>query len=197
MSSPADTVRVEAQLELTEADFRHALQSMPERRFGGASASVFAALVVVVMGMMQGFDVAIWLTLAFVVVLLVFANRYSTHLQARRFFTEIDPQRRSTSYVFTPTSVEITTKNSHARQDYEALKRYVLTPHTLLLYSSSSIAQIIPLRAFVPGDRERVIAWVTAGVKPSPKLPSALLRTVVVWLGLLLMFMAIWWLLDQ
>ncbi|HEY6728379.1 MAG TPA: YcxB family protein [Polyangiaceae bacterium] len=194
MSSPPEALRVEARLELTEADFRYALASMPERRFGGASASAFAALVVIAMGTMQGFDAAIWLTLAFVVVLLVFANRTSTRLQARRFFNEIDPGRRSTSYVFTPSSVEITTKNSHARQDYEALQRYVLTPHTLLLYSSNSIAQIIPLRAFAPDDRERVVAWVKAGVKPSPRLPSALLRTLVVWLGLLGVFMALWWL---
>lgn len=193
-ASAADPARIEAQIELTEADFRHALQSMPERRFGGASSSIFAVLVVVVLGMMQGFDVAIWLTLAVVVVLLVFANRYSTRLQARRFFDEIEPHRRSTSYVFTPTSVEITTKNSHVRQDYEALKRHVLTPHTLLLYSSNSIAQVIPLRAFDAGDRERVIAWVTAGVRPSPKLPSALVRTAVVWVGLLVVFMTLWWL---
>lgn len=197
LAASVDPARIEAQIELTEADFRHALQSMPERRFGGASSSVFAVLLVVIMGMMQGFDAVLWLTLAVVVVLLVFANRYSTRLQARRFFEEIDPQRRSTSYVFTPTSVEITTKNSHVRQDYEALKRHVLTPHALLLYSSNSIAQVIPLRAFAAGDRERVIAWVTAGVKPSPRLPSALVRTAVVWLGLVVVFMTLWWLFGQ
>lgn len=194
MSSPSDAAPVEAQLELTEVDFLHALRSMPERRFGIASVSVIAALVVAGMGMVQGFDLAIWLTIAFVAVLLVVMHFTTTRLQARRFFAEIAPERRKTTYIFTPTSVEISSKSSHARQDYEALKRYVLTPHTLLLYSSSSIAQVIPLRAFAPNDRERVIAWVKAHVKPSPRVPSVLGRTVVMWLVLVVAFAMIWWL---
>lgn len=170
---------------------------MPERKFGNASVSVIAGLAVVGIGMVQGFDLAMWLSMALVVALLAALQLYTTRLQARRFFVEIDPKRRSTSYVFTPTSVEITTKNSHARQDYEALKRYVLTPHTLLLYSSSSIAQIIPLRAFAPAERERVLAWIQSQVQPSPRVPSALRRTVVVWLVLVVMFAAIWWFSNQ
>jgi len=190
-------MRVEAQLELTEADFRHALSSMPERRFGSVALSVIAALVLIGVGLVNGFDVSILISAGFTVMLFLGMNLYTTRLQARRFFTEIDPGRRTTSYVFTPTSLEITTKNSHVRQDYEALKRYVLTPHTLLLYASSSIAQVIPLRAFAPDDRERVVAWIQSQVKPSPKLPSALGRTLGLWLVLVVMFAGIWWLLNE
>lgn len=192
MSSPPDALRVEGRLELTEADVLHALQSMPERRFGAAAVYVFAALVLLGIGLVQGFDPAIWMSLGFVAVLLVFMNLGSTRLQARRFFKDIAADRRETSYVFTPTGLEITTKHSHVKQDYEALKRFVLMPHTLLLYSSSSIAQIVPLRAFVPADRERVIGWVQAQVKPSPKVPPTLKRTVGMWLVLVLAFLAIW-----
>jgi len=195
-AQPGDTLRVEAQIDLTEADFLHALQGMPERRFGTAALSVIASMVLVGVGLVNGFDLAVWLSFGLTAVLVVFMNFYTTRLQARRFFNDIDAGRRQTAYVFTPTSLTVTTKNSHVRQDYEALKRYVLTPHTLLLYSSSSIAQIIPLRAFVSGDRERVIAWIRAQVKPSPKVPGALKRTVVVWLMLVVAFAAIWWLLN-
>ena len=98
--------------------------------------------------------------------------------------------------MFTPTGLEITTKNSHVKQDYEALKRFVLMPHTLLLYSSNSIAQIVPLRAFAPADRGRLIAWVEAEVKPSPKVPPALKRTLSIWAVLVVAFAAIWWFLN-
>lgn len=196
MSSPSEASRVEAQLELTEADFRHALSSMPERRFGSAALTGIAGLVLVGAGVVNGFDVTILMSAGLTVLLFLGMNLYTTRLQARRFFAEIDPGRRSTAYVFTPTSLEITTKNSHVRQDYEALKRYVLTPHTLLLYSSSAIAQVIPLRAFAPGDRERVIGWVQSRVKPSPKVPTTLRQGVVLWVVLLVLFMTVWWLLD-
>jgi len=187
---------VEGRLELTESDVLHALQSMPERRFGAAAVSALAALVLVGIGLVQGFDPAIWMSIGFAGVLLVFTNLSSTRLQARRFFKDIAADRRETAYVFTPTGLEITTKHSHVKQDYEALKRFVLMPHTLLLYSSSSIAQIVPLRAFAPADRDRVIAWVQAQVKPSPKLPPTLRRTVGIWLVLVIAFAAIWWFLN-
>lgn len=196
MSSPPDALRVEGRLELTEADVLHALQSMPERRFGAAAVYVFATLVLLGIGWVQGFDPAIWMSLGFVAVLLVFTNLGSTRLQARRFFKDIDADKRETTYVFTPTALEVTTKNSHVKQDYEALKRFVLMPHTLLLYSSSSVAQIVPLRAFDPTDRERVIGWVRAQVKPSPKVPLALKRTVGLWVVLVVAFVAIWWFLN-
>ena len=196
MESPVSSAgRVEAQLEFTEADFRHALQSMPERRFGTAYVSVIGALALIGIGWVQGFDFAVWATVTFTVVLIVGLHLYSTRLQARRYFKEIEPERRRTVYVFTPTSLEITTKTSHVRQDYEGLKRYVLSPRTLLLYSTNAVAQVIPLRAFTPVDRERVIAWIQSQVKPSPKLPSALGRTVTVWFVLVVTCLAIWWLL--
>ena len=196
MSSPPDALRVEGRLELTEADVLHALHSMPERRFGAAALYAVAASVLAGIGLVQGFDPAIWMSIGFVAVLLVFTNLGSTRLQARRFFRDIDAGRRETTYVFTPTGLEITTKHSHVKQDYEALKRFVLMPHTLLLYSSSSIAQIVPLRAFAPADRERVIGWVQAQVQPSPKVPPALKRTVGLWAVLVVAFAAIWWLLN-
>jgi len=196
VSSPPDALRVEGRLELTESDVLHALQSMPERRFGAAALYALAASVLVGIGLVQGFDPAIWMSVAFVAVLLVFTNLGSTRMQARRFFKDIDADRRETAYVFTPTGLEITTKNSHVKQDYEALKRFVLMPHTLLLYSSSSIAQIVPLRAFAPADRERVIGWVQAQVKPSPKVPPTFKRTVTLWAVLVVAFAAIWWFLN-
>lgn len=195
MQLPADVLRVEGRVELTQADVLHALQSMPERRFGALAVYALAGVALLVFGLMKGFDPSLWMTLAFVAVLLVFTNLSSTRLQARRFFKDIDSDKRETAYVFTPTGLEITTKNSHVKQDYGALKRYVLKPHTLLLYSSSSIAQIIPLRAFAPGDREHVIGWVRAQVKASPKVPNMLLRTFGLWLALVIMFLLIWLLL--
>ena len=196
MSLPADASRVEGRVELTEADVLHALQSMPERRFGVLTTYLLAAVALSAVGFMKGFDPILWVTTAFVAVLLVFTNLSSTRLQARRFFKDIDTDKRETAYVFTPLGLEITTKNSHVKQDYDALKRYVLKPHTLLLYSSSSVAQIIPLRAFSPADRERVIAWVQAQVKLSPKVPNMLARTAIIWLVLVVTFLAIWWSLN-
>jgi len=196
VSSSPEPSRVEAELELTEQDVRHALQSMPERRYGALALYVFAGLTLAGFGLVQGFDPAFGLSMALVVVLLVGTNLVSTRLQARRFINEIAAERRRTTYVFTPSALEIKNKTSQSRQDYEGLKRYVLTPHTLLLYSSTSIGQIVPLRAFAPADRERVVGWVKARVKPSPKLPNALGRTLGLWAVLVVSFGAIWWFLN-
>ena len=72
MESAPDASRVEAAIEITQADVLHGLQRMPERRLGSALVSMVAALVVGVAGVVEGFNLPIFMAMALTVVLLGF-----------------------------------------------------------------------------------------------------------------------------
>ena len=196
MEAALEASRVEAAIELTQDDVLHGLQRMPERRLGSAVVSMVAALVVGVAGVVEGFDAPILMAMAFSVVLVVIMFLVCPRRAARQYFADIPADRRELAYVFTPVAFEISTKHSHVRQDYRALKQYVISPHTLLLYATSNIAQIVPLRAFEAADRERVLGWVKAQVPPAPKRSSKLKRTLILWGVLVVAFGLIWWFLN-
>src|SRR6187551_3753883 len=192
MEAAPDASRVEARIELTPADVLHGLQSMPERRVAAGMSYLMGAVALGVVGTMRGFDPVLLILFAFVGVLMLGMHSFSTRRLARRVFEDMPPDRREITYVFTPAAVEITTHHSHARNDYEVVKRYVITQHTLLLYVSGSVAQIIPLRAFEATDRERVLGWLKARVKPTPKVPVTLLRGLFLWAVLVVAFLLVW-----
>jgi putative effector of murein hydrolase LrgA (UPF0299 family) len=196
MDAAPDASRVEARIELTQADVLHGLQAMPERRFGAILVYILAPLLLVGTGIFKGFDLAILLSIAGCSVLMVGVSTLSTRRIGRQIFEDMSKDRREISFVFTPASVEIATRNTHARNDYEGIRRYVITRHTLLLYVSGTLAQIVPLRAIDAADRERVFGWLKASVKPAPRVPSAVGRTLMLWAVLVLAFGLIWWFLN-
>lgn len=194
MEASPDASRVEAHVEFTQTDVLHGLQSMPERRFGAVAGYLLAALMLGWIGLTRGFEPTTLWAIVIGSVFLVGLNRFSTRRVARQFFE--DMTTREINYVFTPLAVEITTKHASSRHDYEAIRRFVITGHTLLLYVSGNVAQMVPLRVFDAPDKKRVLGWLKAQVKPAPRVPVSVVRTLRLWGILVVAFLVIWWLLD-
>jgi hypothetical protein len=92
---------------------------------------------------------------------------------------------------FTPETFEITTVTTYTRMQWSAAHRVIEGRDTFALYTSEAIVQIIPKRAFRPEEVEALRGLFARCITPR-KRPSNFGRVFVLWVVLILMFLAIW-----
>lgn len=110
---------------------------------------------------------------------------------ARRQFRATRPEARHIRFRFDAEGFDVETRDSRSSFNFRALYGFVEGDHAFLLYTHSNIAQIFPKRAFSPDELDRVRAWLQAGVTPF-KRKNPLVRLVVLWALLIVMFLVIW-----
>jgi hypothetical protein len=88
------------------------------------------------------------------------------------------------------------------RLAWASLARAVETPHAVLIYTTPRSVLIVPKRAFTDADVRVLSRRLTERITPKPLPGAGLLaggikRTLVLWVVLVLAFLAIWQFLDQ
>jgi hypothetical protein len=184
---------VVASLALTERDIRAGLIEIGG---GVIRRGLFMALVVVLFvaflgrngGMTSPTTIA---PLAFMVVLYAV---FSFLIPSRNAKNQIEVLRRAgdtnVTYRFDEQGVTIQSAGASASIAYCLLVKTRRGKRTLLLFTTGQIAQIVPLRAFTAGELERVLAW----LPPDQRTPGTLSGkgVVVLWVALVVAFLAIW-----
>ncbi len=110
---------------------------------------------------------------------------------AKRALVNKSETERTVTWRFSAEGYEVTTAHSHNRSDWSTLHRFIEGPKSFVLYVSEVLAHIIPKRALHPSDVPVLVAMLTSHVTPRKK-PKVWPRVLVLWLLLILMFLAVW-----
>jgi hypothetical protein len=92
---------------------------------------------------------------------------------------------------FTPETFEITNSTTYTRMQWSTVHRCLEGKDVFALYTSEAIVQIIPKRAFRPEDIEPLKGMFATHITPRKRPPMAA-RMLVLWVVLIVMFLAIW-----
>jgi hypothetical protein len=109
----------------------------------------------------------------------------------RRSLAGKSDRERTLTWRFTPETFEITTVTTYTRMQWSGVHRIVEGKDTFAVYTSEAIVQIIPKRAFRPEEVETLRGMFARYVTPR-KRPNNLGRIIVLWVVLVLVFLAIW-----
>jgi hypothetical protein len=120
-----------------------------------------------------------------------FAWRNVFRSAGRRALANKSDGERTVTWRFTPESIEITNPLSYTRFRWAAVHRWLDGKDTLAFYSSESVVQIVPLRAFRADEIEKLRQLFRANVTPRKK-PRTMTYVAILWMVLVLMFLAIW-----
>jgi hypothetical protein len=110
---------------------------------------------------------------------------------ARRSLAGKTDRERTVTWRFTPETVEITTVTTYTRMQWSTVHRCLEGGDVFALYTSEAIVQIIPKRAFRAEEIETLRGMFASLVTPR-KRPSAIGRMLVLWMVLVLAFLAVW-----
>ena len=97
---------------------------------------------------------------------------------------------RHASFRFDGDGVTFRTAGSTTTSAYRSIAEYSEGKTSFLVYHSPGVANVIPKRAFSPGDLARVSALLAANVKV--KRQRAVGKIVVLWFACILTFLVVW-----
>lgn len=182
---------VRVRVELTEQDVVDGFRAIPAQRNAPLAIALFGAVFLV--HIWGGSTDGIYKVLAAsgVGLILLFAVRMGMRRGWRRAYNTMSVAG-GIEYTFTPGTVEINTAKANSRFRYDGLYRYHVTKTTLLLYTSSQVAQIVPVRAFTQDELASVRGWLDANVKKASRVPGGLRRMLALWVLLIVAFLAVW-----
>jgi hypothetical protein len=95
-------------------------------------------------------------------------------------------------YFFDGQGYQTRTPGREGRAEWGTLHGFAETPAAFLLYVSPHIFHLVPKRAFPEADQARLSAELRARVKPLGKGPSGLKKALVLWVVLIVAYLAIW-----
>ena len=127
---------------------------------------------------------------------LLLAGRLGLRHAVRRQLRSMAEDTRDIEYQFSEDLLEIRTAISQSQHRYEALVKYAVGKHSLLVYVTPYVAQIIPKRAFREEELAQVERWLRARVKPVPKRVNPYLRFLVLWALLIVASLTLWQLMS-
>jgi Mn2+/Fe2+ NRAMP family transporter len=108
----------------------------------------------------------------------------------RTLATFRDEDRRQT-YRFERDAFEVRTGTTQARVAYRGLHAFTDGKDALLLFTRPNVMHLVPKRVLSLEELERVTGWLRAGVEP-PQRTFPLVRVLVIWVVLIVAFLAIW-----
>jgi len=110
---------------------------------------------------------------------------------ARRSLAGKTDRERTVTWRFGPETIEISNSASYTRFEWSTFHRSLEGPDTFVLYTSEAVLQVIPKRAFRTEDIETVRRMFASHITPRKK-PSHAMRTLLLWVTLILLFLAVW-----
>ena len=95
-------------------------------------------------------------------------------------------------YFFDSHGYQTRAPGREGRAEWGTLHAFGETPAAFLLYVSPHIFHLVPKRAFPEADQARLSTELRARVKPLGKGPSGLKKALVLWILLIIAYLAIW-----
>jgi hypothetical protein len=179
---------IDAEVMLTERDLFEGTRAMPEQRV----ARWTPVIVVVAMLVAFSHEPEILVMTLLVVPMLLVTRSLALRFIVRRQYRAMPEAGRKIEFQFREDGFMMKTSLSRSNVKYEALHRFVFAPHTLLLYTSTRIAQVVPRRAFNADQLAQIRSWLEAKVPPTPKRLHPAVKVVGLWLVLIVSFLFIW-----
>jgi hypothetical protein len=190
---------VAVSVSLSESDVYVATKEMPEqvrvRGFLLIAAALGAGVTTLTNPALSFWKavLAAGLPTALILLVAIHAERRA----ARKLIAHLGEAGRNIRYSFGVHGFEMQSAHGRAELEYAGLHHYAITKHALLLYTAPRVAQIIPRRAFMPDQLQQVEQWLSTSIKPAAKTYKSLLWLVGLWLGLVVAFLMVWFLLSS
>lgn len=115
---------------------------------------------------------------------------------ANRALENRTEQERNITWEFDDAGYRIVTPSSETRAAWDTVHRTVEGKTSFLLYPASNVFQIIPKRAFRAEELPRIRELFKTRVTPRPQ-KSMFSRALLLWILLIVAFLAIWQFLDR
>ncbi len=190
-------IRGRVVLELTDA--RRATFELPEAKkmlLRAGSITVCAGAFLAINASMTGGLSPIAMVPIAATVLVVGGVYWGLRRGAARIVEDKTDAARDVRYEFGRTGYSIVTPVTTVRAEWASLHHVHEGLSTFFLYTASNAYQLVPKRAFRPEDIPRIRDLLRAHVTPRAAKSSAA-RVVVLWIALVVAFLAVWQFLDS
>jgi hypothetical protein len=113
---------------------------------------------------------------------------------AKRALANKPEAERTFYWRFSPDGFEITTPASYSRANWSIIHRFLEGPTAFVLYASEAVVHVIPKSALRGDDVNALRALLTSRIiaRKKPSLASRFAWVGVLWVVLILMFLAMW-----
>jgi hypothetical protein len=123
---------------------------------------------------------------------------FTNWLAPRKRFRTLRPEQRQQWMRFGPEHFESADEESSSKLSWKRIVRFEALPDALLVYISPYAYHLVPRRAFPSeADFHMARAWLEAKVVAQPQKASGGRRTLILWVLLILMFLALYQLLGS
>jgi hypothetical protein len=192
-----NTEAIVGHVVLTEDDVRRALANAPEARHGFiriAATVTLLGVVVPVTSKDSGTTIRSLAACAILVPAMLFGRAYFRRRAAKEIFAGKGERQRTVSYEFAPSGVRMDGPGSEGRSEWSVYHRCYETPDAFLLYVNPAVYHVVPKRAFRETDVPRLRQLFDAHLV-NPPLKSSRMALVILWVVLILIFVAAYYLL--
>jgi hypothetical protein len=122
---------------------------------------------------------------------LVYMQLFQRRKVAERILAGRGERELAVDYEFSPAGLGISTAASKSVSEWSAYHHATEIPTAFLVYPNPTVFQIVPKRAFAEADLPRLRELFAAHLKGKPPT-NPLVRTVVLWAVLVILFLAFW-----
>lgn len=196
---------VTGRTDLVEADFAAATAALPDFRRGRQTLFIWGLLLLMFLACWQLLGeggqspdlLPIALPVAFTVVLAIFFQRAMRKGWVKQALVD---QGGPTDFRFDDFGFNVDSRLRHHRLAWASLARWLETPEAFVVYTTPRTLLVVPKRAFAAPAVRQVRELLSTRITPAPArsgLVGGVRRTLVVWVLLVVAFLAIWHLLDN
>jgi hypothetical protein len=116
---------------------------------------------------------------------------------AYRSITNKSETERTLTYAISPAGIEITNALTYSRVQWPAVHRFGEGPKVFTLNLSEALVQVIPKRALRAADVDALRTMLKTHVTPRKKRAGGGALVAVLWILLVLLFLAVWQFLNS
>ena len=200
----SDTVPIVGEADVTEADLAHVATQLPGSQRPWLVPALVAAgfLVFLVLNPAAPREQILSLALpaAFAVLLTVLFQRAARRAWIKQALTNVGGP---TTFRFDDYGFASESSMRQHRLAWAVLVRVPETAQAFLVYTTPGTVLIVPKRAFADAEVARLRRWLPERITPTPLQKAGLFgarstqRTLLLWVLLVVAFLAIWQFLDQ
>jgi hypothetical protein len=190
--APGDTITCTVVLEVDDMRAGLALNSTAVRRFMPAWLALMGFITGLsappawLIGQTVGFGLFGWMIVA-----------AGAWVNAQRSIASKSESERTLTYAISRAGVEITSALTYSRVQWPAVHRFGEGPKVFVLHLSEALVQVIPKRALRAADIEALRTMFKTYVTPRKRRAGAGIVLAVLWMMLILMFLAVWQFLNS
>jgi len=200
----SDKDAIVGQADLTEADLAQASAQLPGAKRPWLVPAIMAGAALLFFSLSPSqisseTTLTMLLPMAFVVLLAIFFQRLARRAWVKQAFANIGGP---TTFRFDDYGFSSESSLRQHRLAWASLARSIDTPQAFLVYTTPRTVLIVPKRAFVEADVVSLRSMLAERVAPTPLPSGGLLggsanRTLLLWVVLVVTFLAIWQFLDS